>query len=732
MARYPWVIAAFVGVGIAISALAFWIREPEFVAQGAVWVDQVPEREGLLSMVTAPQSSRSWVELLRSWTVLDSVAIDAGLFVGRHPDVPEGVFDGLRTLGAVQAGSFGLLIRGDSIMLDEARTEVIQRSAVGEPLGTPLGLSWIPDPADLTPGFRVPFNVMTIRDAAGTLGDRLNTDVMENGSIIRVELAGRDPVETAGLVNAIMTRTVRVAASLKRAQVDERTEILALRLDSVEVELTAAEQDLRSFQEATATLASNPGGAQGPDSEPSEGVLLARYFGLREELTSLRRDRERLVGAIADIDEAGVPIEVMERVPTARESLELSTALRDLAEARAEIRGLQLSHEDGDSAIVAARRRARSLETETIPSITDKVLSELSQRETQTRGLVWRASSELGEIPSRSAEEARLLRRFQRADRLHSSVSQRYEEARLAAASSLPDIRILDRAVPPTAPDARGFLVTLLGVLGLSAAFGVLAAIVADRADPEIRGSGDLGKLRLRSLGRIPAIGADGRESGNGAVSKQREAFRDTRSHLRRAMGPGPLCLAVTSPGGGDGKSVVSTNLALAFAELGRDVLLIDADMRRGGLHAAVDARPGPGLTDVLRGHDTLETAIQELGFGSLAVLSRGSRTTDPAVLLSGSSMAELLREARDMYGVVIVDCPSLDTSADGGVLCALTGSVMLVLRSGMTNPRDVSACLARLERLPTRVIGAVVNDGQQGRIERSFTPPQAPVARST
>jgi capsular exopolysaccharide synthesis family protein len=175
------------------------------------------------------------------------------------------------------------------------------------------------------------------------------------------------------------------------------------------------------------------------------------------------------------------------------------------------------------------------------------------------------------------------------------------------------------------------------------------------------------------------------------------------------------VLLTVSSPGVGDGKSFVSTNLALACAQAGQRTLLIDGDARRGALHRVLQGKRKPGLTDFLAGSAPLEAVTQGTSYRSLHFIGAGSRFHDSPELLGSPAMLDLLTRLRGAYDVILIDSPPLGSGVDPYTLSTLTGNMLLVLRTGTTNRDLTRTKLAVLEDLPIRLLGAVLNDVRPG-----------------
>jgi tyrosine-protein kinase Etk/Wzc len=263
--------------------------------------------------------------------------------------------------------------------------------------------------------------------------------------------------------------------------------------------------------------------------------------------------------------------------------------------------------------------------------------------------------------------------------------------------------------------DAASRLIVMGFAAGLG--LGLAGAVVADRMDPRMRYPTQVTRqMGLTILGVLPHVQDRGAGPDDEHVTQVIEAMRTIRLNLTHVYGPaGPIVVTITSPGIGDGKSLVSANLALAYAEAGYRTLLIDGDARRGALHRALRASRKPGLTDVLAGQVSLEAVTQTTTWPSLDFIGAGSRFRDSPELLASPAMAELIGRVRNRHQVILIDSPPLGSGVDPYTLGAVTGSVLLVLRTGTTNLEYARTKLGAFDYLPIRLLGAIVNDLRPG-----------------
>jgi succinoglycan biosynthesis transport protein ExoP len=284
-------------------------------------------------------------------------------------------------------------------------------------------------------------------------------------------------------------------------------------------------------------------------------------------------------------------------------------------------------------------------------------------------------------------------------------------------------LRVLDAARTPRRP--AGNLAPLLVFLSLVTSFGLasFAVVLMDKVDPKVRYPEQVTRgMRLTILGAVPHASWRAKRNGEGA-NQIVEALRGLRLRVLHSYGvDGPLMLTITSPGIGEGKSFVSANLALAFADAGYRTLLIDGDTRRGGQHNLFDVPRLPGLTDVLAGKAPLEKALQQTKLSGLTLLPCGTRMQRGPEMLLSPVMRELIQRVRTTYSIIIVDSPPLAAGADPIVLSTVTGNMMLVLRAGTSDLALAEAHLDSLDNLPVRILGAVLNDVRSGPAYRYHT----------
>jgi capsular exopolysaccharide synthesis family protein len=715
LVRFKWL---FVLALLVAGGASYWVWQNtpvQYTATGSLWLDSETglgsrgpiQAEGIIE-------TTGWIQLLQTYAVLDTVVVHEGLYLNT-PGAYRAAFSTFVPHETLSPGAFELRVGpgGEEFELVTGAGATVEQGLLAEGVGRSLGYDWTPPPGSLPAGATVPFSVQTPRERARQLGGQLQTRMDRDGNFLEIHLNGTNSRLITSVVNALMDRYVAVAAELKRARLDETLVILEDQLHFTAAELAESERSLEEFRVRTISLPSDQGApmSAGLESNP----VFNSFFQMRVELEEIRRDRARLQAALDQIAIAAtgeVRIETLELIPAAGRSSELLRILSDLVDARSELRALTDRYSSEYPAVQDVLTQIQSIEQDAIPRVVRGIIAELETQERALGGRVSDASVELQAIPPRTIEAGRLTRAVDITEELHNNLRGRVDQARLAAASAIPDVRVLDRAQVPQTPlgDDRLRLALMIFAGCLGAAVG--GAILLDRTDAKFRYATDVSRdIGLDILGSIPRIHGKRGKQGVLNAAQALEAFRELRIHVGFAYGSaGPITLAVSSPAAGEGKSLISSNLAVAFAEVGRRTLLIDGDTRRGDAHRLFGLDQSPGLVDYLKGR-TGQEIVQKTAHDGLDFIGCGVRGISTPELLASPQMARFVGTLKRSYDVIIVDCPPLAAGGDALILSTLMGNLAVVIRTGSTEKRLAHAKLDQLAPLPIRILGAVLND---------------------
>ncbi|MCU1438789.1 MAG: chromosome partitioning protein [Naasia sp.] len=279
---------------------------------------------------------------------------------------------------------------------------------------------------------------------------------------------------------------------------------------------------------------------------------------------------------------------------------------------------------------------------------------------------------------------------------------------------SLVKMETIAPAVAAAAPVFPNIPLNLALGLLVGLALGVGAAVLRSVLDTRIHGPHD-----VEAIAGHPIIGGISLDPG----AKKRplivhvdprnpraESFRALRTNLQFVnIEGGPRSIVVTSSLPGEGKSTTTANLAIAMAETGAKVAIIDGDLRLPRLADYMGLEGAVGLTDVLIGRVQLADVLQRWGKGFLFVLPAGRVPPNPSELLGSAAMVRVLKQLTDQFDYVLIDAPPLLPVTDAAVLSKFTGGALVITAAGRTKKGELAAALRSLEQLGSRVLGVVM-----------------------
>ncbi len=331
--------------------------------------------------------------------------------------------------------------------------------------------------------------------------------------------------------------------------------------------------------------------------------------------------------------------------------------------------------------------------------------------ELSLRKRVGQLQDELLDLQGRSVQFNILKRESDTNKQLYDALLQRYKEIGIGGEIAANNVSVIDSGrkgerVKPSLPNnlALGLL------LGLS--FGVALALLKEILDDTLKSPEDIERhLGLHVYGVIPFLEHGLVESVmHDPRSSFSEAYRSLRTGLQYATQDGaPRILLVSSAVAGEGKSITSVTLALQFAQLGRKVLLIDADLRKPSMHTYLGLENKLGLSDYLTGRAPGVEIFQGTRDAHLTAVTAGGRVDQPAEVLASARFESMLQVALHTYDQIIIDGPPLLGLADAPTLAQLADGTLFVVGAGQARVATIVGAIQRLAAARARPIGAVL-----------------------
>lgn len=283
------------------------------------------------------------------------------------------------------------------------------------------------------------------------------------------------------------------------------------------------------------------------------------------------------------------------------------------------------------------------------------------------------------------------------------------------------NITIMERAPEggPTDPVSPKYAVTLASALVAGLLLGAASAFLRDWMDQRLRSTDEIKQvLNLPVLGAIPHILRARTPSERGQVvhlepmSDVAESYRTVRTAVYFGVPAGSVkTLLVTSPQPGDGKTTLASNLAIAMAQAGNRVLLLDADFRKPMQHKVFELDKGIGVSSVLSGEKTLEEAVHATPIEGLSVIACGPIPSNPSEILNSKAFHGLVEQLKQQHDIIVVDSPPVLPVTDARILAAFCDVTLMALRAEKSTRKGSLYARDVLLSVGAHLLGVVVND---------------------
>jgi polysaccharide biosynthesis transport protein len=551
----------------------------------------------------------------------------------------------------------------------------------------------------------------------------LKVEPVPGTSLIEVRYASPDPNLAAEVTNTVATTFIEQNIKAKFDSTMQAAEWLSKQLADLQIKVESSQAKLVEYQKEH--------GIVGADDK--QNLTVEKLNELGQEVTHAQSDRIQKE-ALYQVTKDGSADTVSQAMS--------DQLLQNLRQQDADLRSqyaeaLTMSGPSYPKALEIKNRLDevdRSLESE-LKKSADRIANDYNAAVARERLLQAALASQKAENDrlSENAIEYKVLKQEADSNRqLYDSLLQKLKEASLAAGLASTNMRVVDNARVPRSPArpniprniAFGFLIGLIG--GVALAFALEALDNTVRTPDQAEAVAALPTLAViplqSSLGRISQRklleSAHGSTRRPGTLisllepkSEMTEAYRALRTAiLLSSLGEPPKTILVTSALPQDGKTMTSVNTAIVFAQLGKRVLLVDADLRRPSLHRVFGLRPAAGLSNGLTGSGPVEDFIVPTEQPNLHLLPAGPLPPHPAELIGSSLMRELIEGWKKQYDHVILDSPPALSVTDGVLLAAQVERVLLVVRSGQTTNTALRRLRDLMLQVKAKPIGLVVN----------------------
>ena len=493
-------------------------------------------------------------------------------------------------------------------------------------------------------------------------------------------------------------------------------------ITEIETETRNMINNMASFETQMRTASTNAAAARvrrdylsGLLGEQRERITNDLVNANSEYILSIQSDLAAYEGARASLLAQGAepdsdPVREMERrIQTRRDELNLAlAAVPGMDYPQDPERGI----EELVSAIAAAEGEYRSS----------------LARERALAAVVAELSNSISDLPEMEFQLVSLERNRTVNENIYILLRTRFEEVRIAEVGQMGNVTIVDTALPGgmIRPTTRRNLI--MGILvGLAAGVGVV--FLLNQIDSTVRSPEHLEKFGIPLVGVIPGF-KTGPEKGNIVISviehpksPVSEAVRDLRTSLSFARPSETIrTILVTSSGPQEGKSSISSNLAVAEAQAGKKVVLLDCDLRRPVINKVFGFRRKPGFTELVVGTATMEEVLNRTAVDGLSVICSGHVPHNPSEVIQAAVSGGLFEAIAARFDLLIIDSPPAAVVTDAVAMAPVVDTVLLVSRCGKVQQKVVQGVWQKLGRSGAHIAGAVLNDFDPVRTYTSYS----------
>ncbi len=536
---------------------------------------------------------------------------------------------------------------------------------------------------------------------------------VRGSQIAEIRYASTDPEFAAMAANAVAKAYIEQSLESKFNASKDAADWLSDRLTEQRKAVEVSEAALQAYKERSGGVSIEDGGSS---------IVVQRLTDLNGALTKAKTDRigreaayNQLKAAQSDGTLDSMPIVL------GNDYLQkLKTETSDLQRQQA-----QLAERYGDRhaemiKIRAAVQTADAKLSSELGRVVDSARSEYQASLSQEQSLQSALDAQKNEALSmnRKGIEYGVLRREAESNRqIYESLMQRTKETGISSELKTTNVRIVDPAEVPRAPISPNLSRAFSVAFGTSLLFGVCIAFLFEYMDNRIKTPQELkAQLGVAFLGMVPA--ADMGKGGsdpllfNAVPANFAEAFKGIRTNvLFSSAEEGMRAVVVTSSGPGEGKSVASSNIAIALAQAGQRVLLMDADMRRPRVHEIFATDQEPGLSNVLTGNAKVGDAIRRsTSVPGLWLLASGYIPPNPAELLGSHRYRDFMGSLDGQFDWVIIDSPPVLVVTDASIVAHQASGVVFVVGADKTNKHSARAAVEQLDAANAHIVGAILN----------------------
>ncbi|VAX22172.1 hypothetical protein MNBD_NITROSPINAE02-1481 [hydrothermal vent metagenome] len=537
----------------------------------------------------------------------------------------------------------------------------------------------------------------------------------KNSQIAIINYEAYNPQLAADIANAVAAAYIETGMESRLMMAKQATSWLTEKLSLLRTKLEESEKTLQRYQAREGVV----------DTKSQKSIINRKLVSITEELIKAQTRRA----------EAEIRYMEIKNVKNERGYESIRAVLRHPLiqklkeeESRMARRVSELSKRYGKKhpkmiAAISDYKEARRTVRKEVKRVVDGIRRDFEAavaNEKELRRLSNTTEKDARRIKGKEFEMAKLEREVSANRQLHDLFLTRFKETNMGENANVTNVRIIDRAEPPMRPHKpkKSRIVGLALFIGIF--LGVILAFVQEHLDKTFRNTDDVERfLTLPVLGSVPTVKKGGDDAFGPewhSLANPRSPFAESVNHIRTSVmfsnidNP-PKIIMITSAMPSEGKSTLATNMALAYSNLGK-TLLIDADLRKHSLTEFLDSNSnGLGLTDLVSGQNTFQDCIRRLKLSkNLYILTSGATPPNPLEFLSSRRLANTFNQVKKAFDTIIIDTPPILLFSDAMVVGQLVDCCILSIRSDQTTHNMAQDAVKRLTSSQLKPLGVVLS----------------------
>ena len=539
--------------------------------------------------------------------------------------------------------------------------------------------------------------------------DDSEATLRRNTRLVDVSFTHRDPEIARKVSGALVNEFLELGTRQRLKTLETQNTVLVEKAAELKEKLDRSEHAIQDYKKKLESVS----------LEDNRNLVDVKLKGLNSDLTTAKGERLKIEADLNQIQKAHNDVKALEVITSVVQDSEVLSAQSRVEAAEGELATLEQRYRDKHPSIIGARQKVQSAKNalaESVRTAPDRVTARYNSAISREQGLQKAVADQeqaLLELDEKVIPFRALQRDMESDKALFESVLQRLKESNLSVGLQPVSFRIVEPAVP-----AIPVTIKRIQIIGTASVVGMILAIATIAGffflDSSLRTVDEAERLiGMPVLAAIPIItnlkiAGDALVMRKASDSAPSESFRSLRSAVS-LLGPESerRVLLMTSAVPGEGKTTVSGNIAIAFAQQGLKTLLIDADLRRPALTKLFEVVGETGVAEYIA---TGNLSLIPSGVENLSLIPSGAHAPNPAELLANPRFRELIDLMKQKFDRIVIDSAPINVVSDTFSIVEMASTICLVVRANRSPRKVVRRALELLHRARVRPAGIVLN----------------------